>query len=177
MDILKLCVKCYKERDQNEFQLQNGKTSKRCKSCRDSINKYYSEYRKTENYQDWLQTSMKEHQKKSYQKNIQNRKEYYNKNKDKLSEYNKQYRIDHLEDAHKREKQYRIEHLDEIKKRQKLYKDENQDKIKEYRKKYYETNKDKILTKIECPCGGHYTQNQLSRHELTKKHQIYVNQK
>ena len=122
MDILKLCVKCYKERDQNEFQLQNGKTSKRCKSCRDSINKYYSEYRKTENYQDWLQTSMKEHQKKSYQKNIQNRKEYYNKNKQlpKLSYL--RVKKDNLENTQKqRIDEYLIDKVD--KKDLEIYKD------------------------------------------------------
>jgi hypothetical protein len=171
----KLCSKCYKDRDLNDFQLQNGRTSNRCKICRDSINQYYSQYRQTENYKDWLHTSMKEHSKKYYENNKDKIKDQHERNKEKIRDYQLQYyqeNKDKLTDYHKK---YRKDHLDEIHKKEKQYRDQNKDKINENRKKYSESHKDDLLTKIVCPCGGHYCKKTASRHNKTKKHQIYLN--
>jgi hypothetical protein len=43
-----------------------------------------------------------------------------------------------------------------------------------YKKECYENNKEEINKKLNCKCGGKYTQRTKSRHEKTKKHQLFI---
>ena len=169
-----LCIKCYKKKGPEEFILDNGKISKRCKICRDQMRQYYNEYRKkSENFKEWQQTNGKECQKKYYLKNkdkvLMQKRKYREVNSEKLNEKSKQYRIQHLDKIHQREKEYREINNDKIKERQKKYREEHKDEIKEKDKKYNGI-------KIECVCGGHYVQRAKLRHEKSKKHQKYIQQ-
>ena len=79
---------------------------------------------------------------------------------------------------------------------QKEYREDNKEKIAEYKKEYYEKNKEKALEyrkeyrernreiisekqreKFNCECGGRYTRVHKSRHQKSKKHQAFENNK
>ena len=59
---------------------------------------------------------------------------------------------------------------------QRWYQD-NHDKILKQQKEYRQENKDKINEKIKCECNGHYTRQSKSKHEKTKKHTNFLNNK
>ena len=57
----------------------------------------------------------------------------------------------------------------------KQYRKNNRQKIKEINKQYYQQNKECINQKHQCPCGGHYSNANKSRHLKSKKHQNFIN--
>jgi len=56
----------------------------------------------------------------------------------------------------------------------KEWRDVNKDKIKQYAKKYLEGYREKLYEKIVCNCGGKYIFREKTRHEKTKKHQLFI---
>ena len=62
----------------------------------------------------------------------------------------------------------------------KEYRQDNKDKIAEYNTQYYQDNKEQLIEKskekIECDCGGCYTNCHKSRHLKSKKHQLFISQ-
>lgn len=89
----------------------------------------------------------------------------------------KAYRTDEEEKEYFKE--YKANNKDLIKTQNKEYITNNKDKIKEYKKEYYETNKEKIKEqfkeKINCLCGSIICKNEKTRHEKSKKHQLFLN--
>jgi len=92
-------------------------------------------------------------------------------------------------------KEYYQDNKDEINKKTKIYYQKNKDFYKKYRKEYYENNKDEInknkkiydkerYQKIKniyiCECGSQITitnKNKITRHEKSKKHVSFMNNK
>jgi len=71
-------------------------------------------------------------------------------------------------------KQYYEKNKEKRLKENKKWNQNNKDKIKESNKKYRLNNKDKINLKINCDCGGQYTQSNYARHCKSKKHLQYI---
>ena len=80
-------------------------------------------------------------------RNDEQQKKYYEENKEKIAEYKKEWR------------------------------EKNREILSEKNKAYKEANKEKITQNIDCKCGGHYQLKHKGKHELTKKHQEYLNEK
>ena len=93
----------------------------------------------------------------------QKKNEYHKKNKEKILEQKKQY--------YQANKKIIIE-------KNKEYKQKNKEQILQQQKQYYLKNKDeiskKMKIKINCPCGGSTTKNDMSKHCKTNKHQNYL---
>ena len=86
------------------------------------------------------------------------------------------------DELHSRERYY-IENFDCINKNipgqsSQEYREKNQDKIKKYNKLYKELHREKIRIyknkKLNCLCGGKFTQCHMNEHLRTKKHQQYT---
>jgi hypothetical protein len=69
------------------------------------------------------------------------------------------------------------EHRIEVKK---IYREKNREQIIEKKKEYYEQNREQILEKCKekytCNCGSTLRKNEKTRHEKTKKHQLFIQQ-
>jgi hypothetical protein len=101
-------------------------------------------------------------------KNIPGRtkKEYYNDNKDEILVSCKKYYKDKKDEILEYRKKYYKSNKDEILEYHKKYRNDNKDKLNKYQK-------EKGCIKIECSCGGRYTNNNKSIHIKTKKHIKY----
>ena len=91
------------------------------------------------------------------------RKEYYIDNKDEISERSKEYRANNKEKI--------LAHMKE-------YYNQNKEQKIDYQMKYRESNKEKITErqnrKVDCECGGKYTQVHQARHSRTIMHCQYI---
>ena len=82
---------------------------------------------------------------------------------------------------HRRE--YRAKHHEHILEWRREWRENNREKLREQGRAQYNKDKDKIQerskawksTKIECPCGGKYTNSHKAEHLKCKKHQDYIN--
>ena len=89
-----------------------------------------------------------------------------------------EYRQENIDEIKESEKEYRQNHPDIIKATKQRYRDMNIEKIKESEKQYRLEHADIIKlkkqavdqVKINCDCGGHFSQNHKARHEKTKIH-------
>lgn len=110
------------------------------------------------------------------------RQEYKEQNKDKIKECMEKYREDRKEQILEKTKVYRENNRDKIKQ----YKTDNKEHIVEQRKEYYQKTKEKTKeyqksdkvkawknTKIECPCGGSYSNCHKAEHFRCAKHKAY----
>lgn len=83
---------------------------------------------------------------------------------------------DEVDSERKKEKYYNNKEY--YKQKSKKNYEENRELKKQKRKEYYLKNKDEILKKmsikINCPCGGSTTKNDMSKHCKTNKHQNYL---
>lgn len=83
-----------------------------------------------------------------------------------------QYRIDNAAKIHE------YTNLESTKQRKKEYLNENKEYFKEQKKEYVEKNKAAILewrnTKRDCVCGVQYTNANILRHNLTKRHTEFI---
>jgi hypothetical protein len=123
-------------------------------------------------------------------------RQYYEANADQLKEQARQYRKDNVEqikeirkryyeanaDQIKEDKrQYYKENVNRIKARNDLYRQANADRIKEKKRQYYELNADRIREKnnetVTCPCGSSVKKRVINRHERSKKHQEWLQNK
>ncbi|HRP37279.1 MAG TPA: hypothetical protein PLS50_05720 [Candidatus Dojkabacteria bacterium] len=81
---------------------------------------------------------------------------------------------------------YTEEERKEMRRQKKLisdrnYSNNNKDVVKARRQKYYETNKEELIkkrhekrqVKINCPCGGIYSQGRRALHSKSKRHQEF----
>jgi hypothetical protein len=100
-----------------------------------------------------------EYKKQYYVDHKDQHKQYREEHKEQKKQYNV-YNRDHIAD---KTKQYREQHKDHLAKQKKLYNKANIEKIKHYKN-----------TVIYCQCGCSYTRHHKSRHERSKKHQEYV---
>ena len=113
------------------------------------------------------------------------KKEYKEANKDKISEYMAKYREEKKDQILAKTKEYRENHKDEIKQ----YKINNKEHILAQNKEYYERTKehkqeyqksDKVKAwknaKVECPCGGSYTNCHKAEHFKCTRHKKYEEQ-
>ena len=114
------------------------------------------------------------------------RKEYKEDNKDKIKEYMTTYREEKKDELLQYTKQYRDSHRDQIKQ----YKLENKEQILAKNREYYQRTKeqkqeyqksDKVKewknTKVECPCGGSYTNCHKAAHFRSAIHKKYEESK
>jgi hypothetical protein len=112
------------------------------------------------------------------------KKEYKETNKDKI-EYMAKYREEKKDQILAKTKEYRENHKDEIKQ----YKINNKEHILAQNKEYYERTKehkqeyqksDKVKAwknaKVECPCGGSYTNCHKAEHFKCTRHKKYEEQ-
>ena len=81
-------------------------------------------------------------------------------------------------------KEYRDDNKEKTQEYMKKYRNENNQVIKEKKKEYYNKNKEwreknkKKLSEIHiCECGGQYRYDGKSRHQKSKKHKNYINEK
>ena len=83
-------------------------------------------------------------------------KDYQDKHKEQIKEYRKQYRIDNKEHILTQNKEY-------------------YEKTKEHKQEYQKSEKVKAWknAKVDCPCGGSYTNCNKSEHYKSKKHMVY----
>ena len=89
--------------------------------------------------------------------------------------------------------EYNNDNKEKISEREKIYRENNQDKIQEYMKEHYKINKEIIINKSKeynainkekireracvkynCVCGGKYTHEKQLRHNLSRKHILYI---
>jgi hypothetical protein len=86
--------------------------------------------------------------------------EYQQQNKDKIDKYHQQY----YQQNKIKIAEYHIQRYPQ-----------NKDKLIEYQHQYRIQNKDKINQKVDCNCGGKFTQAHKAQHLKTKLHQTYIN--
>jgi hypothetical protein len=131
------------------------------------------------------------------------RAQYRKENAKLLSEKQKQYALENSEQVKEARKRYLEENKDKIREYWREYtnKEENKEKIKEYKRKSAEKRKelqkdtiakqkeekkqvrqqkkkDRInydKTIVQCSCGGSYQNYRKNRHDVSKKHQIFIN--
>jgi len=132
--------------------------------------------RTSKEYRDDNKEKTQEYMKKYRNENNQvikeKKKEYYNKNNEVLIEKAKKYRNDNKET---------IKEKDKIRKKimyEKMKKDKEKlaifnNKNKEWREK----NKKKLSEIHICECGSQYRYDGKSRHQKSKKHKNYINEK
>jgi len=110
------------------------------------------------------------------------RQEYREDNKEKIKEYMAKYREDKKEDILQKTKEYRDSNRDKIQQ----YKRDNKEHIlaqsKEYRERTKEQQADRQKqekvkawknTKVDCPCGGSYTNCHKAEHFKCVRHKTY----
>jgi hypothetical protein len=94
------------------------------------------------------------------------KKEYYEANKDKNKEIIKEYR-----EANKdKYKEYCEANKEKIKEQKKEYHKAHKEHLNNKRKERNEANKEKF----NCDCSGKYTTDNKTKHEKTKKHQLFI---
>jgi hypothetical protein len=123
-------------------------------------------------------------------------KEYYEENKQQILEQIKEYREINKEEIKEKRIQYYQEHREEILEQKHEYNEAHKDEKHEYNQKYYKENTEQIIIKgkqyydenkakiiekkkikIECCCGSIYRGGERARHEKTKKHQLFLQNK
>ena len=72
-------------------------------------------------------------------------------------------------------KQYYIDHKEKYSARDKLWRATHAEEKKSMSKLNYERHKEYFTTKIDCPCGGCYTNKNRASHFKTNRHQQYLN--
>lgn len=81
--------------------------------------------------------------------------------------------------AGRKKEQWREENRKQLLEKKKQYYENNKDIILDKQKAFYEENKDKIklkrYVKVQCECGGHYSNWNKIRHLKSPKHQNYIN--
>ena len=139
----KICTKCGKEKNLNEF----NKKSNLCKDCireykkeyylrnKDMIKAKVQEYRN--NNKDRVNATQKKYKESHRELLREKQRKYYNENKVVLNEKHKEYMIDY-------NKLYYENNKDELMIKKRKYQKENADKIREYRKLYDNQNKEHI---------------------------------
>jgi hypothetical protein len=99
---------------------------------------------------------------------------YREENKEEIKLKKKKYRENNKEHLKQKSKEYYLDNKEIINQKKKKYQEDNKEEIKLKNKKYRENNKEKIKLKknqkINCECGGRYTNCHKSRHLKTKKH-------
>ena len=105
------------------------------------------------------------------------------KDLDKIEgEYIKEYhdRILNKNVAGRTYKEYYEAHKNEIKDKTKEWYEAHKNEKKDKNKEYYEVHKNEIVDKkkekYECECGMKLSRGHKTRHEKTKKHQLFINQ-
>ena len=82
-------------------------------------------------------------------------------------------------DKHEYTKNYYQQNKDKIKANNLESYANNKDKRKEQMANYWLINKERLIQikneALICECGGHYTRCNKSKHLLSKKHHLYVN--
>ena len=102
----------------------------------------------------------------SKEESKKNKKRYHELNKEILNEKQKQYREANKEIIKEKKKQYREANKEIINEKHKQYREANKEIISERRKK-----------NITCQCGSIFRKGELSRHNKTKKHNEFVQNK
>jgi hypothetical protein len=112
-------------------------------------------------------------------KNVPNRtkKEYYEANKENIAEQQKQYNEANKEHITEKKKEYYEANKERITEQIKEYREAHREQRVEYDKELYEKNKEKILEKFTCACGKVICRGSKKRHEKSKKHLAYIEQK
>ena len=111
------------------------------------------------------------------------RKERDATNQDKIKEYMQKYREDNKEHILQKTKEYRENNMDKIKQ----YKIENKETILTKNREYYQRTKEQKQeyqksekvkewknAKVECPCGGSYTNCHKAEHFKCARHKKYA---
>ena len=97
--------------------------------------------------------------------------------KEELKEYEKT-RIKDKEQISKIKKKYYEQNKDKINEKGKEYYEANKEVIIEKSKEYHEQNREQILEKWKekytCDCGSTLRKKEKTRHEKTKKHQLFI---
>jgi len=109
------------------------------------------------------------------------KKEYRDSHKEEIAKQGKEYRDSHKEKIFMQRKQFRDNHKDELKEKKHEFYEQHKEQILLHQKEYKEKHKEEIKLKRAviyiCICGISYTNNHKSRHEKSKKHQEFIQQK
>jgi hypothetical protein len=93
----------------------------------------------------------------------------------------KEWREDNKDIINKQRKQYYEDNKDTVLEKRKEHYTVNKEAMRKKNKEYYKANKNAILEKIKltytCECGATITTGSRVRHERTKKHQEFLEQK
>ena len=114
--ITKVCKKCYKEKNINEFYKNNNKKDGYSNSCKECVKEYYKlnkdkiiqrqhNYYKTN--KEKVNLKKKEYREINKDKIKKQRKQYYEKNKEKYKQLNKEKYLKHKNEIYKKTKVYR----------------------------------------------------------------------
>lgn len=149
----KICIKCKKEKNINEFYFlkQKNKYNNKCKEC--------------------IKKEVKEYQKNNFEKIKKQKKEYFKKYRQKNIEYIKE-----------KDKKYRETHKEEAKKYSEKYRKEHKQYFKDYSKKYINKNKKgkikikyknkeliKFKQQIRCLISKSFSKKKFIKKENTEK--------
>jgi group I intron endonuclease len=110
-------------------------------------------------------------------------KEYYECNKTKISQQKKEWKAKNIEKVHENGKEYQRKNRERLTQYRKEYHVLNKVKADEYYQQKREhilnrlKNKNMITGRIECACGGCFTYGHKARHEKTKKHISFMENK
>jgi len=93
----------------------------------------------------------------------------------------KKYREEHKDYFREHNKNYNEEHKEEIREQKAIYYENHKEQFRENHKKWYEENKEQIVEqrkeKVTCECGHIVIKTHIRRHERSKKHITYLEQK
>jgi hypothetical protein len=109
---------------------------------------------------------------------IENAKIYRDEHKEEIKERNKKYNIEHKDEILQKNKIHYDKHKEEILQKNKEYRDKHKEEIIIKDRIKYHKNKEQINKKkketYECPCGSMCRKSDKTRHEKTKKHQLFT---
>ena len=82
------------------------------------------------------------------------------------------------QDRQEHKKEYYQANKERIKEYKKEYQQTNKEKIRQYQQAYRQTNKQRISEqnkeKIKCDCGSNVRRREITKHNRTKKHSLYM---
>lgn len=147
----KICRKCKKQKEINDFRKSGKYYRTECKICEKEYNKEYQKKYHKEYYKKNIE-KIKEYRKNRTEINKQYMKKYYEEHKDtpeykeKRKKYNETYiRPQESIDKHlEKTKQWRKNNINYVKEYRKKYREEHKEEIQLKNKEWRKNNKDKI---------------------------------
>lgn len=141
--------------------LNTNKPYAMCKEDEKIYKKIWYEEKK-----DYILEKAKQNYEENKENKIEYQKQYAEENKDKVKSYQDEYREKNKEKLAEQKKIYREQHKEEAREKQKVWREKNKEKLKEQRAQL-----------IKCDCGCEYTFGNKSRHQRSKIHMNFTENK